>query len=452
MSKRIVLIGAGLSTQSLVPYLKNRLNSNGWYLRVLDRDLEVAQQRLNGASETCSAGALDIQDQEALEQEVKGAHLVISMVPAHMHMNIAKTALKFGSHLVTASYSTPEMQALNSEAQAAGLVFLNECGLDPGIDHMSAMKLLDQIRGEGGKVVLFESFTGGLLSPESEAGNPWRYKFTWNPRNVVLAGQGGAVKFIQEGKYKYIPPHMVFRRTEFMDVEGFGRFEGIANRDSLKYREVYGLENVETLYRGTLRRPGYARAWDCFVKLGMTDDSYQIANTHLLSFREFTNLFLAYNPSDSVELKLKYYLGIPQDSDLMDKLVWAGLFSSQMFPFESATPAQCLEYILRQVWTLKPEDRDLIVMYHKIGWERDGERFMVESSMGIEGESATKTAMAATVGLPLGIATRLILEGKIETTGVQLPMTAQWYNPILDELESDHGVRFFEKSVPYSGY
>lgn len=452
MSKRIVLIGAGLSTQSLVPYLKNRLNSNGWYLRVLDRDLEVAQQRLNGANEACSAGALDIQDQEALEQEVKGAHLVISMVPAHMHMNIAKTALKFGVHLVTASYSTPEMQALNSEAQAAGLVFLNECGLDPGIDHMSAMKLLDQIRGEGGKVVLFESFTGGLLSPESEAGNPWRYKFTWNPRNVVLAGQGGAVKFIQEGKYKYIPPHMVFRRTEFMDVEGFGRFEGIANRDSLKYREVYGLENVETLYRGTLRRPGYARAWDCFVKLGMTDDSYQIANTHLLSFREFTNLFLAYNPSDSVELKLKYYLGIPQDSDLMDKLVWAGLFSSQMFPFESATPAQCLEYILRQVWTLKPEDRDLIVMYHKIGWERDGERFMVESSMGVEGESATKTAMAATVGLPLGIATRLILEGKIETTGVQLPMTAQWYNPILDELESDHGVRFFEKSVPYSGY
>ncbi len=452
MSKRIVLIGAGLSTQSLVPYLKDRLDSNGWYLRVLDRDLEVAQQRLNGENSSCSAGALDIQDQEALEQEVKGAHLVISMVPAHMHMNIANTALKFGAHLVTASYSTPEMQALNGAAQAAGLVFLNECGLDPGIDHMSAMKLLDQIRGEGGKVVLFESFTGGLLSPESESGNPWRYKFTWNPRNVVLAGQGGAVKFIQEGKYKYIPPHMVFRRTEFMDVEGFGRFEGIANRDSLKYREVYGLENVETLYRGTLRRPGYARAWDCFVKLGMTDDSYQIANTHLLSFREFTNLFLAYNPHDSVELKLKYYLGIPQDSDLMDKLVWAGLFSNQMFPFESGTPAQCLEYILRQVWTLKPEDRDLIVMYHKIGWERDGERFMVESSMGVEGESATKTAMAATVGLPLGIATRLILEGKIETTGVQLPMTAQWYNPILDELESDYGVKFFEKSVPYSGY
>lgn len=420
---------------------------------MVDRDGALAAKRLGEVVPHASSGALDIQDEQALTEEIKGCQLVISMVPAHMHLPVAKMCLKFGAHLVTASYATPEMHEFNSDAQREGLVFLNECGLDPGIDHMSAMKLLDAIRSDGGKVVLFESFTGGLLSPSSEEGNPWRYKFTWNPRNVVLAGQGGAVKFIQEGKYKYIPPHMVFRRTEFMNVEGFGKFEGIANRDSLKYREVYGLENVETLYRGTLRRPGFARAWDSFVKLGMTDDSYQIANTHLLSFREFTNLFLAYNPQDSVELKLKYYLGIPQDSDLMDKLVWAGLFSSRMFPFESGSPAQCLEYILRQVWTLEESDKDLIVMYHKIGWEKNGgERFMVESSMGVEGQSATQTAMAATVGLPLAIAARLILEGKIESTGVQLPMTAQWYGPILEELSLDFGVQFYEKSVPYSGY
>ena len=361
MRQKILLIGAGLSTQQLVPYLKKRIESHQWELRVVDRDGVLAAKRLGEVVPHASSGALDIQDEQALTEEIKGCQLVISMVPAHMHLPVAKMCLKFGAHLVTASYATPEMHELNSDVQREGLVFLNECGLDPGIDHMSAMKLLDAIRGDGGKVVLFESFTGGLLSPSSEEGNPWRYKFTWNPRNVVLAGQGGAVKFIQEGKYKYIPPHMVFRRTEFMNVEGFGKFEGIANRDSLKYREVYGLENVETLYRGTLRRPGFARAWDSFVKLGMTDDSYQIANTHLLSFREFTNLFLAYNPQDSVELKLKYYLGIPQDSDLMDKLVWAGLFSSQMFPFESGSPAQCLEYILRQVWTLEESDKDLIV-------------------------------------------------------------------------------------------
>jgi len=452
MRQKILLIGAGLSTQQLVPYLKNKIESHQWELRVLDKDGAVAAKRLGESIPYTSSGALDIKDEQVLAREIKGCQLVISMVPAHMHIPIARMCLKFGAHLVTASYATAEMHELNTEVQREGLIFLNECGLDPGIDHMSAMKLLDAIRNDGGRVLLFESFTGGLLSPASEEGNPWRYKFTWNPRNVVLAGQGGAVKFLQEGKYKYIPPHMVFRRTEFMNVEGFGKFEGIANRDSLKYREVYGLENVETLYRGTLRRPGFARAWDSFVKLGMTDDSYQIANTHLLSFREFTNLFLAYNPSDSVELKLKYYLGIPQDSDLMDKLIWAGLFSTQKFPVEAGSPAQCLEYILRQVWTLEEADKDLIVMYHKIGWEKNGERFMVESSMGVEGKSSTQTAMASTVGLPLAIAVRLILEGKIVSTGVQLPMTAQWYNPILEELSTDFGVQFYEKSVPYSGY
>jgi saccharopine dehydrogenase-like NADP-dependent oxidoreductase len=344
------------------------------------------------------------------------------------------------------------MRVLDNEARANGLVFLNECGLDPGIDHMSAARLLDGIRGEGGEIVLFESFTGGLLSPDSEGDNPWRYKFTWNPRNVVLAGQGGAVKFIQEGKYKYIPTHMVFRRTEVMNVEGYGRFEGLANRDSLKYRKAYNLEDASTLYRGTLRRPGFARAWDSFVKLGMTDDSYSIENTDTMSFREFTNLFLAYNPHDSVELKLKYYLGIPQDSDIFTKLEWVGLFSNQVFPFSSGTPAQCLEYILKQVWTLSEDDRDLIVMYHKIGWKNGDQFGMIESSMGVEGKSASQTAMASTVGLPLGIATKLILTRKSTDTGVQMPITAQWYNPILDELADDFGVNFHEKAIPYKGY
>ena len=270
----------------------------------------------------------------ALDDDMTGSSdVAISMVPAHMHMNVAKACLKLGIHLLTASYLSDEMKELDQEVKAKKLVFLNECGLDPGIDHMSAMRLLDDIRDNGGDIKLFESFTGGLLSPESEGDNPWRYKFTWNPRNVVLAGQGGAVKFIQEGKYKYIPPHMVFRRTELINVSGYGKFEGLANRDSLKYKDAYKLEDVGTLYRGTLRRPGFARAWDSFVKLGMTDDSYVIEGTNDLTFREFTNLFLAYNPQDSVELKLKYYLNIPQDSDIMSILVWAGLFSDKKFPF-----------------------------------------------------------------------------------------------------------------------
>lgn len=449
--KQVLLIGAGLSTQKLVPYLKSLVFSDGIGLRVVDKDRNVAQERMGELFAGCSIGTLDITDEHALSNEIAKANITISMVPAHMHMSVAKCCLDHNSHLITASYLTKEMEALHAKALNKGLVFLNECGLDPGIDHMSAMQLIERIRLQGGRIKLFESFTGGLLSPDSEGQNPWRYKFTWNPRNVVLAGQGGAVKFLQEGKYKYIPPHMVFRRTEFMNVEGYGRFEGLANRDSLKYKEAYGLTQIETLYRGTLRRPGYARAWDCFVRLGMTDDSYIIKGVKSMSFRDFTNLFLAYNPSDSVELKLKYYLSIPQDSEIFAKLEWAGLFSDQKFESDEATPAQCLEYILRQVWTMLPQDKDLIVMYHKIGWEQNGKLFMVESSMGVEGENAKSTAMAGTVGLPLGIATKIVLQGNAPK-GVQRPMTKEWFDPILEELARDFGVKFIEKEIPYSGY
>lgn len=450
--KNILLIGAGRSTQSLIPYLLELHKSFPIFLTVADFNLALAKSALGNATTHARAIELDILDSLALSQAVEGQDVVISMVPAHMHMPVATACLKHKVHLATASYVTPELLELQEEIRSADLIFLGECGLDPGLDHMSAMEIIDGIRDRGGQIVLFESFTGGLLSPESEKDNPWRYGFTWNPRNVVLAGQGGAVKFIQEGKYKYIPPHMVFRRTEFMNVHGYGRFEGLANRDSLKYKETYGLNNIQTLYRGTLRRPGYARAWDCFVKLGMTDDSFFIENTHLLTFREFTNLFLAYNPNDSVELKLMHYLEIPQDSDLLYKLQWAGIFSHQKFPFERATPAQCLEYILKQVWTLQPEDKDLIVMFHKVGYTLEGEHHMIESSMGTEGLNAEHTAMAKTVGLPLGIAVKAILSGTIKQRGVQMPVSKEWYSPILKELREEHDIHFTEKKVPFKGY
>jgi saccharopine dehydrogenase-like NADP-dependent oxidoreductase len=197
---------------------------------------------------------------------------------------------------------------------------MNEIGLDPGIDHMSAMKIIDDIREQGGKIILFESFCGGLVAPESD-NNLWNYKFTWNPRNVVLAGQGGTAKFLHEGNYKYIPYNMLFRRTEFMEVEGYGRFEGYANRDSLKYRSVYGLEDAKTLYRGTLRRVGFSKAWNIFVQLGMTDDSYIMEDSENMSYRDFINAFLPFHPTDSVELKLRHLLKIDQDDMLWDKLM-----------------------------------------------------------------------------------------------------------------------------------
>jgi len=298
---------------------------------------------------------------------------------------------------------------------------------------------------------LFESFTGGLVAPESD-NNLWNYKFTWNPRNVVVAGQGGAAKFLQEGQFKYIPYHRLFRRTEFLDVEGFGRFEGYANRDSLKYQDVYGLENVKTLYRGTMRRVGFSRAWNAFVQLGMTDDSYTIDDSANMSYRDFVNAFLAYSPTDSVELKFRHSLKIDQDDIIWDKFLELDIFNSKkMVDLDKATPAQILQKILMDSWSLNSEDKDMIVMYHKFGYRLNGENYQIDATMVALGEDQTYTAMSKTVGLPVAIATLAILNGKITTPGVQIPITKEVYNPILEELKT-HGVNFTETKGPYLGY
>ena len=353
--------------------------------------------------------------------------------------------------MVTASYVSPEMQALDEDAKAKGLVLMNEIGVDPGIDHMSAMQVLDRIRNNGGKIILFESFTGGLVAPESD-NNLWHYKFTWNPRNVVTAGQGGTAKFLQEGTYKYIPYNRLFRRTEFLDIDGFGRFEAYANRDSLKYQNVYGLDNVKTLYRGTMRRVGFSRAWNIFVILGMTDDSYTIDDSENMSYRDFINAFLTYNPTDSVELKLRHALKIDQDDIVWDKLIELDIFNAEKkIGLKKASPAQMLQKILMDSWTLDEHDKDMIVMYHKFGYEKDGKKHQIDANMVVLGQDQTYTAMAKTVGLPVAMATLGILNKKITTPGVQIPITKEVYEPILKELET-FGVTFHEKEVPYLGY
>jgi saccharopine dehydrogenase (NAD+, L-glutamate forming) len=373
------------------------------------------------------------------------------MLPARYHIEVAKDCITYGKNMVTASYVSPEMQDLDVAVKNKGLVFMNEIGVDPGIDHMSAMKEIDAIRAKGGEMILFESFTGGLVAPESD-NNLWNYKFTWNPRNVVVAGQGGAAKFIQEGTYKYIPYHRLFRRTEFLDVEGYGRFEAYANRDSLKYQSVYGLDNVQTLYRGTMRRVGFSRAWNMFVQLGMTDDSYTIDDSENMSYRDFVNAFLPYSHTDSVELKFRYQLKIEQDDLIWDKLLELDIFNAnKRVELQKATPAEILQKILMDSWMLEENDKDMIVMYHKFGYELDGQKHQIDSTMVTIGEDQTYTAMAKTVGLPVAIAAMAILNGKIKTPGVQIPITKEVYEPILKELE-DYGIKFTEMDATYLGY
>ena len=448
--RHILIIGAGRSATSLIQYLLDKSEKENLFITIGDLSEENAQKFTQGHP-NAKGIHFDVFNEAQRNEIIPQNDLIISMLPAHLHMEAAKDCLKHGKHMVTASYVSKEMQAIDEAVKEKGLVFMNEIGVDPGIDHMSAMKVIDHIRDQGGKMLLFESFTGGLIAPESDD-NLWHYKFTWNPRNVVLAGQGGAAEFIQEGTYKYIPYHRLFRRTEFLDIEGHGRFEAYANRNSLKYRSIYGLEDILTLYRGTMRHVGFSKAWNMFVQLGMTDDGYTIPDSENLSYRAFVNLFLPYSPTDSVELKMRHNLKIDQDDIMWGKLEELDIFNPNKFiGIKDATPAQALQKILMDKWTLKPEDKDMIVMYHKFGYEVNGEKKQIDSSMVHIGEDQTYTAMAKTVGLPVAIAALKILNKEIATPGVQIPITREVYNPILEELAT-FGISFNEKHVPYMGY
>lgn len=443
--KTIFLIGAGRSTISLIDYLLNNLEKEDWQLIVGDQNLEFAQSKIKN-HRRAKAIEFDVKDDVIRQKTIAEVDIVISMLPAHMHVAVAKDCIQFGKNMVTASYVSKEMRELERDAIEKGVTIINEIGVDPGIDHLSAMKVIDRIRDKGGKIEEFETFTGGLVAPESD-NNPWNYKFTWNPRNVILAGQGGAVKFIQSGTYKYIPYHKLFRRTEIIDVEDHGKFEGYANRDSLMYRSVYHLEDIKTMYRGTLRKVGYSKAWDVFVQLGATDDSYTIENSDKMTFRDFINLFLAYNPYDSVELKLQYYLNMRQDdTDIFDKLKWLDIFEPIPIPLKNATPAQILQYILERKWKLEPTDKDMIVMWHKFVYELNGKSHELHSSMVIKGDDGDHTAMAKTVGYPVAITTKMLLKGIIDKAGVHIPIYKEIYEPILEELEQ-FGIVFSEKEI-----
>lgn len=448
--RNILVIGAGRSSSSLITYLLNKSHSENLQITVADVSIELAKNKVQN-HKNGTAIFLDIFNETERKEAIKNADIVVSMLPAHLHLNVANDCLSFGKSMVTASYISKEMKALNEEVTQKKLIFMNENGLDPGIDHMSAMQVIDTIREKGGKMLLFESFTGGLVAPEYDD-NLWNYKFTWNPRNVVLAGQGGAAKFLQEGKYKYIPYHKLFRRTEIFNIGGYGKFEGYPNRDSLKYKSEYGLDDILTLYRGTIRHIGFSRAWNIFVQLGMTDDSYIIEDSSTMSYRDFTNSFLAYDPNDSVELKLRHYLSIDQDDIIWEKLLELDIFNAnKKVELINATPAQILEKILKDSWTLKKDDKDMIVMQHLFGYELNGKKEQIESSMVCIGEDQTNTAMAKTVGLPVAITALKILNCEITTPGVQIPIKKEVYEPTLKELKN-YGIYFTEKAVPYLGY
>ncbi len=438
--KKILLIGAGRSATSLINYLITNAPKYNWWLIVADYSLSLAEEKLQNFSRG-EAIQFDIHNTEQVQKRVQEVDLVISMLPAHLHFLVAQQCVNFSKNLLTASYVSSEIQLLDQQAKEKGIIILMETGLDPGIDHMSAKKEIDAIHEKGGNIQSFKSFTGGLVAPKYD-NNPWNYKFTWNPRYVVLAGQG-TVKFLRNHHYKYIPYHNLFNRLDKIYVENYGEFEGYANRDSLKYRELYGLENIPTILRGTLRRKGFSRAWNVFVQLGLTDDSYTLKNMQDVSYRDFINAYLPYSDVLSVEKKISQFFQIELDDDILHKIEWLGLFSSEKINIkEDVTPAQILQSVLERKWKLEDDDKDMIVMQHILEYELNEQTFELKASMVVLGDNSNMTSMAKTVGLPLGIAAKLLLTNKLNITGVHIPIQKDIYEPILDELKN-YGIDFF---------
>jgi saccharopine dehydrogenase-like NADP-dependent oxidoreductase len=442
--KTILLLGAGLSSSSLIRYFLQHAEKYNWQLRVCDQNIDLVKQKINGHSRGVAL-SFNALNPEERKEEIENADLVISMLPARFHIEIANDCIKYKTNLITPSYVSSEMKALHNDAKTAGIVIMNEIGVDPGIDHMSACKILDEIREKKGEIHSFKSFCGGLMAPENDT-NPWNYKFTWNPRNVVIAGQGPAAAFIEEKEYKYIPYGKLFQRIETIEIEEYGTFEGYANRNSLSYRPIYKLDTIPTIYRGTLRRPGFAQAWNIFVELGMTEDSYVLENSETLTPRNFINAFLPFQVGESVESKFKR-LFTKEDESLFHKFEWLGLFDDQQpIGIANATPAQLLEKILVDKWKLNDNDKDMLVMHHEFEYSIENSRKKIVSSMVNIGENQVYTAMSNTVGLPVAICGKMILNGTLTTKGVLIPVEKEIYDPILNELEN-YGITFQEKEI-----
>lgn len=436
----ILVAGAGKSSIYLIEYLLSNASRNKWKVIVADGNADAISEK-TGGSPFAEAAAIDITSNAEREPLVMRADIVVSLMPPHLHIHLAKDCLKHGKNLITSSYISSEMKEMHEAVRDAGLMFMCEMGLDPGIDHMTASQIIHSIQRVAAVITSFKSYCGGLIAPESD-NNPWHYKISWNPRNIVMAGSGGA-KYLHNGKSFELTYDKMFDSSKKIKVNGVGSLAYYPNRDSLGYLDVYDVPDIKTFMRATLRHPSFCKGWNAVVALGLTSEKDQFdraAHTTASWLKEKTGYI-----KGSLQQHIADKLGIAKTDKIISMLEWLGLFEEKALGTGSASSGDIMLDILSDKWKMNTSDKDMVVMQHEVEYLHKGKKNRLTSSMVLKGEDSHHSAMAKTVGLPMGILAKLVLNKKIvPPTGVLIPNMPSVYRPILTEL-NHHGITFTEE-------
>lgn len=442
-TKKILVIGAGRTASNLIGYLQKQAEIQNWQITVADQSFELAKTRA-GKNKFTKPLKFDAFNELQRDEEISVSDVVVSLLPESLHIHLVKDCLKYKVHLVTASYVSDKMNSFHEQAQKRNIILLNEMGLDPGIDHMETMRLISEIKRKGGELTSLKSYGGGLVADESN-NNPWGYKITWNPMNVVTAGMASA-RYYRDGQLKVVPYNRLFLDTEIVEIPGVGKFESYPNRDSIKYKRIYHVPKIPNVYRGSLRRIGYCKAWNALVKLGITDNRYVIPDSDTLTYNDFISIYLNKKNGNSTREELQEFLGEKPNSKVMQKIEWLELLSDKKIKLKNGTPAEILLENLKQKWEFKKNDKDMVILQTEAEYLVGKKKEKMISSLVVFGEDSNNTAMAATVGLPLGIGVNLILNNKIKERGVVIPIHAEIYKPALKEL-AEWGIKPEEQLI-----
>jgi len=436
--KRVLLLGAGLVSRPLVRYLLD----HNFHVKVASRTVSKADRLIDGHPNGASQAWL-VDDTEMLEKMIQEADLAISLLPASYHVVVAKLCIKHKKQMVTTSYVSPEMKALDGPAKAAGVMVLNEIGVDPGIDHMSAMRIIHDVEAKGGKVVSFKSYCGGLPAPEAND-NPLGYKFSWSPRAVLLAGRNDG-RYFKDGKEVYVPGPDLFTHHWPMHIEGLPELEAYTNRNSLPYIELYGLEGIGTMFRGTLRYPTWCDTVKKWVDLGLLNlDEREFKS---MTYADLIRELSGGSPGSDLKQDLAEFWKTDANDVAISKLEWLGMLGNMPLPFEKGTVLDALGHVMNEKMPYKPGERDMIILRHEFVAEYPDRKEEITSTLIDYGIPGGDSSMARTVSLPAAIGARMILEDKIMTPGVYIPVSPDIYNPVLDELERLN-IKCIEKTFP----